>query len=204
MNNTEIKSLVFDVGDVLIRFRYRDHMRDLGFNEETVDFLSENMVLTEFWNDMDRGIRMEEDAIQHFTALYPKYREEILTFWSNTEGLVSEYPYSAPLLRQIKSLGYTVYILSNYPVEIARRHWPKFKFLPEADGYIISGFEKMVKPEARFFLLLTERFGVELKNSLFIDDRPVNLEGAKAVGMKTLHFTGYEKLLEDLKTFGIL
>ena len=47
--------------------------------------------------------------------------------------------------------GYGAYILSNYPKELSETHWPKFRFLPEADGYIISALEKLAKPDPAIF-----------------------------------------------------
>lgn len=198
-----IKTIVFDVGDVLIRFRYRDHMRDLGFSDEAVEELSNRMVLTVFWSEMDRGAKMEADAVEHFTARMPEYAEEIRTFWAHTEGLVREFPYAEGLVKGLKDAGYGVYVLSNYPEETAKRHWPVFRFLPHADGYIISAYEKLVKPDPRLYRLLESRFGVNLSECLFIDDRQVNVDGAEAVGMQGLLFRGYEELLKDLEKLGI-
>ena len=198
-----IRNIVFDVGDVLVCFRYRDHMRDLGFSEEAVDFLSENMVLTAFWHEMDMGIRSEKDAIEHFTVLYPQYTDEILRFWADTDGLVAEYPYAKPLLKGIKTSGCGVYVLSNYPEELSARHWPKFQFLPEADGYIISALEKLAKPDPRIYQLLFSRFGLTPGECLFIDDRPSNVEAAKNIGMQAVLFTGPEALLRELGALGI-
>ena len=198
-----IKTIVFDVGDVLIRFRYRDHMRDLGFSEDAVEELSQRMVLTEFWHEMDMGIKMEQDALEHFTKLMPEYESEIRTFWANTDGLVAEYPYAEGLVTGLKKAGYGVYVLSNYPKETAERHWPTFRFLPHTDGHIISAYEKMAKPDPRMYRLLESRFGLNLSQCLFIDDREVNIEGAEAVGMQGLLFRGYDELLEDLMKQGI-
>jgi len=198
-----IKNVVFDVGDVLVSFRYRDHMRDLGFSGEAVDFLSENMILTNFWHEMDMGIRTEKDAVEHFTALYPQYKDEILRFWADTDGLVAEYPYAKPLISGIKASGRGVYVLSNYPEELSGRHWPKFRFLPEADGYIISALEKLAKPDPSIYKLLFSRFGLTPGECLFIDDRPSNVEAAKGVGMQAVLFTGPEALLKELSSFGI-
>jgi putative hydrolase of the HAD superfamily len=198
-----ISTIVFDVGDVLVDFRYEDHMRDLGFSEEAVRTLSEKMVLTEFWGEMDLGLRTEQDAREKFCRELPELRQEVIRFWENTQGLVREYPYAQPLLHSLKALGYGVYVLSNYPTETAEKHWPTFRFLPEADGYLISGFEKIAKPDPKFYRLLEERFDVNLSECLFIDDREKNIAGAEAVGMKGLLFTGYEKLLQDLEALGI-
>ena len=198
-----IKNVVFDVGNVLVDFRYADHMRDLGFSEEAVKTLSEKMVLTPFWGEMDLGIRNEKDAVEKFTAELPHFREEVICFWQHTEGLVREYSYAKPLMQKLKALGYRVYALSNYPEETAGRHWPTFQFLPETDGHLISGYEKLAKPDPAFYRLLESRYGVDLTESLFIDDRQENLDAAEELGMKTLLFTDYKTLVQDLKTLGI-
>ena len=201
---SEIKNVVFDVGDVLVDFCYRKMMKNLGFDEDAVDYLSDNMVLTEFWHELDLGIMTEAEALEKFTREIPQYKEEIIKFWDNTEYLVEEYSYSEDLIRRIKDNGFGVYILSNYPIETAEVHWPKFKFLPITDGHIISGYEKITKPDPAIYKLLESRFGIDLTECLFIDDREVNVKGAEAVGMQAVLFTGYEKLISDLVGFHIL
>ena len=112
---------------------------------------------------------------------------------------------AAPLIRAVKAAGYGAYILSNYPKELSETHWPKFRFLPEADGYIISALEKLAKPDPAIFRLLTTRFGLELSECIFIDDNPRNVEAAKKLGMEAIHFTGYDMLIRDLsEQYGIV
>ena len=200
----EIKNVVFDVGDVLVAFCYRKYMEGLGFNPETVDFLSDNMVLTEFWHGLDLGVRTEAEAVDTFTHKYPQYKEEILKFWEDPTELVEEYPYAEDLILKIKANGYKVYILSNYPIETAERHWPRFKFLPYTDGHIISGYEKITKPDPAIYKLLETRFGVDLEECLFIDDREVNIRGAEELGMKGLLFSDYDNLVLNLKGYGVV
>ncbi|MCR5215238.1 MAG: HAD-IA family hydrolase [Eubacterium sp.] len=202
--NNNIKNIVFDVGDVLVDFRYKDYMRDLGFDEELVEFLSVNIVQSEFWHEMDMGIKCDADAIQKFTSDFPQYKNEIISFWANIKDIVAEYDYSVPLIKNIKSNGYKVYILSNYPEELSEKHWPDFKFLPLADGYIISAYEKLCKPDPAIYKLLETRFNIKLSQSLFIDDRMPNIEGAENVGMHALLFESYDKTINKLKELGIL
>ncbi|MBR6402467.1 MAG: HAD family phosphatase [Eubacterium sp.] len=195
-----IKNIVFDVGDVLVDFGYRRYMQDLGFDEETVDFLSENMVLTEFWHELDLGVRTEAEAVETFTKKYPQYKDEIIKFWDQIEFIVEEYPYAEPLVLKLKELGYGVYILSNYPIETAERHWPKFKFLPHTDGHIISAYEKVTKPDEGIYRLLESRFGIDLKECIFVDDRQVNIDAANSYGMTAIQFKGLDDLLGKLST----
>jgi putative hydrolase of the HAD superfamily len=193
-----IKNIVFDVGDVLVDFRYRDLMRDLGFDENAVEFLSKNMVETEFWHELDLGIKTNADGVEKFTKEFPQYKDEVLKFWNNLQGIVKEYDYAAPLIKSLKEAGYKVYILSNYPEETYEMHWPTFKFLEYTDGRIVSAFEKMTKPDERIYRLLEERFGIKLEESIFIDDRAVNIEAASKLGMTAHLFTGYDDLIDFL------
>ena len=194
-----IKNIVFDVGDVLVDFRYKDYMRDLGMDEETVEFLSQNIVLTEFWHELDLGFRTNEEARVHFIGKYPEYKDEINRFWEDPSDIVREYDYSAGLLQGLKDKGYGVYVLSNYPIEISELHWPKFRFLPIADGFIISGYERMTKPSPEIYKLLESRFGIKLSECLFVDDRQVNIDGAEAVGMQAVLFTGYDEIVKKFE-----
>ena len=199
-----IKNFVFDVGNVLVDFRYKDYMRDLGFSEDLVELLSKEMVVTKFWDELDLGIRTNAEGIEKFTKMFPEYKDEIIKFWSNLEGIIEEYDYSAGLIQMLKDHGYNVYALSNYPIETAEMHWPTFKFLPIMDGHIISGYEKITKPDERLYKLLETRFGVKLEECVFIDDRQINIDTAERLGMDTVLFKGYDELIETLKSRGYI
>ena len=198
------KNIVFDVGQVLIAFDYRNYMRRLGFSEEVVELFAKNMVETEFWDQLDLGVKMEADARETFSAKFPDHKEEVKLFWDNIMDIVYEYDYSVPMIQTLKDHGWHVYILSNYPIETAELHWPTFKFLPLTEGHIISGFEKVAKPDPKIFKLLESRFGLDLTESIFVDDRQVNIDGAEAVGMKGILFEGYEELMSKFKEMGFL
>ncbi len=71
-------------------------------------------------------------------------------------------------------------------------------------GIVVSGDEKMLKPEARIYRLLCERYGVDPKEAVFIDDSPKNAEGAGAVGIHGIHFRSPERLERDLAALGLL
>ena len=86
-----------------------------------------------------------------------------------------------------------------------KNHYTTARDLVKITNYALTldGFEKIAKPDPKFYRLLEERFDVNLSECLFIDDREKNIAGAEAVGMKGLLFTGYEKLLQDLEALGI-
>jgi len=79
-----------------------------------------------------------------------------------------------------------------------------FHFLSYFEGIMVSGEEKLIKPDPKFYNLLLERYDVDASKSLFIDDNARNIEGAKDVGINTIHFQGAETLLNELKRYGVL
>lgn len=196
-----IKNIVFDVGDVLVDFCYKNYMRNLSFDEDTVELFTQNMIMSPHWNELDMGLLTHDKAKEIFKNEIKDHDEEIDRFWDNIEYIVEEYDYAEELIRSIKYAGYKVYILSNYPVELANLHWPKFRFLKYADGKIISGFEKVVKPDVKIYKLLESKFNLDLAECLFVDDRQVNIDGAKNAGMKAVLFENLEKLKDDLARY---
>ena len=179
-----IKNVVFDVGMVLADFRWFDYMLDLGISPEHADFLGKNMVLTKYWDEMDLGIFDEEKGCEFFSGLFPEYRDDIEKFWKDPAEIVWEYDYAEGLIRDIKAAGYNVYLLSNYPPKMSAIHWPHFKFRKHTDGEVISGIEKVAKPDPAIFKLLCDRYFLNPSECLFIDDREKNVNAAMKLGMK--------------------
>ena len=193
-----IKNIVFDVGNVLVDFRYISYMKSLGFSEETIALFTTNIVFSDFWKQMDLGTADMEDAPAFFTSQMPRHQDEIALFFKNIAGIVEEFPWSKPLVRRLKDAGYRVYALSNYPKRLAALHWKTFRFLPFMDGYIIPSHEKIAKPDPAIYRLLEERFGIALNESAFIDDSAENVAAAASLGMSAVLFDGYESLMEKL------
>ncbi len=203
-----IKNIVFDVGGVLVDFCYMEYMRKLGFSEEMCREFEKDIIYSELWNDMDRGdLMLDEAGIKFKKRLREMYKpcdDEVDLFIENIKDIVKEYPYSKGLLQSLKDAGYGVYILSNYPRDLADMHWKDFKFLPVADGYIISAYERIVKPDEKIYRLLTEKFGIDLTESVFIDDRQINIDAANALGMKGILFKNLDDCMEALNKEGII
>lgn len=196
---SNIKNIVFDVGMVLIDFCWAQHCRNLGFGEEIIEAFDKHMISSDCWDMMDEGLISEEDAIMQFIKVMPQYRGQIEIFWSQPEGFVEEYAYATPMIQQLKKQGYNVYLLSNYPLGMYHVHWPTFTFYNEVDGYVVSAIEGMKKPDSAIYELLCNRYQLKPQECLFVDDRQVNVEAARSVGMESVLFEGYEKLAIYLK-----
>ena len=179
-----IKNIVFDVGMVLVDFRWREYMYDLGISKEHVDFLGRNIISSSYWDEMDLGVRDDICACGFFCNLYPEYAEEIKRVWENMADIVREYDYSEKMVEELKKKGFNVYLLSNYPPNMSKLHWPHFKFRKKVDGEVISGIEKVAKPDPAIYKLLCDRYGLVPGECIFVDDREKNVKAAKLFGMQ--------------------
>ena len=195
-----IKNVVFDVGNVMVHFRYREYMADLGFDKDTVDFFEKNIIRGSYWKLMDNGLVDDGKAEEYFIEQYPQYEKEMRLFWAHIEDIMEEFDYSEGLVKELKAKGLGVYALSNYPDKLSDLHWPTFKFLKEMDGYVISAKVKLLKPGEEIYRCLADKYGIKLEESVFVDDTAVNVEAAEALGMKGIVFKGIDDLKNELKS----
>jgi len=194
---------VFDVGNVLIRWDPRALYRGLIADEgEREDFLAR--VCPGDWNlEMDGGKSFAQ-GIAERVALFPDKADLIRAFderWLETlDGAIEG---SVAILEELRARGRPTYAITNFSREKfaeASRHFP---FLDRFDGIVVSAHERLVKPDRRIYELLCSRHALAAENCLFIDDSPVNVEGARAVGMRGHLFTAPELLRAELKAAGL-
>lgn len=188
-----IKNIIFDVGNVLAGFRYKEYMRDIGFTEYEVERMSKNIVETEIWNEVDICNKSFEEIKNDFKAVIPDMSDRIDLFFSNMTDIIERYDYSKALTDYVKDKGFGLYILSNYSDWMFEEHSNTiFDFLDRIDGKIVSGYVHMLKPDPEIYKLLLNTYNLNASECAFFDDRPVNVEGAKSVGIEAYVFTGYE------------
>ncbi len=197
-----IKNIIFDVGNVLVDFRWRAYMEDLGFSEETIEVLADCVVNCELWNELDRGVLPEAEVVDIMKKRTPGYDKEIDLFWERSFEIVSVYPYTDAWLSNLKGRGYRIYLLSNYPKRLFALHASTiFHFLQYTDGRIVSGEVKAVKPEPDIYRILFETYQLNPAECIFIDDRVDNIMAAKAQGMQGIIAKNYEQTREDLEKY---
>lgn len=202
-----IKNIVFDIGQVLVDFRWEQHMRDIGLSEAAIKAVGDGWVKAPIWNELDRGILSEAECLELAYNALPDYKAEIDLFWGSPDGMIRCREQSAPWLCSLKERGYNVYLLSNYPRSLFAAHEKVFTpFLPYVDGRVVSAFVGVMKPDRGIYEKLLEKYGLRAEECVFIDDRADNIEGAEAAGIKGLLFTDsastiakLDRLLEESK-----
>jgi putative hydrolase of the HAD superfamily len=195
-----IKNVIFDVGGVLVDFRWRALMADLGLSVERQDEFETKVFGSKWWAELDRGALDEEYVVGKLRESISDHIEAFELVWANQEYLVESYDYVNPWMDSLKEKGLKLYLLSNYPKSIFSLHEEKgkFTFIDKIDGRVVSGFVGMAKPDEDIYRLLVDKYGLKFEECVFIDDREDNIATARALGMKGIVFKDYEQARHEL------
>jgi len=194
-----IKNVVFDIGNVLVTFEWERLAREIGFTDKDLQVLAEK-VIGDRWVEFDRGVMSEDEALKYVQEAIPGLEEKFATLWHRIDEAIHVYPYVNEWMRELKSEGYKIYLLSNFPKRLFEKEAnQKFDFIRYTDGKVISSFVKLIKPDRAIYEYLLNTYSLKAEECVFVDDRPQNVEVARALGMKGIIFEGYEKGSESLK-----
>ncbi|NLG05913.1 MAG: HAD family phosphatase [Clostridia bacterium] len=196
----KITTIIFDIGNVLAEFCWERHFRSFGFSEETFQRLAKATVLDDTWDQFDKGVLSFEELKALFIQNDPGIKREIEMVLENISPCIEVYDYAYDWIRELKAKGYRVYILSNFSEKCYMECGEKMNFVKEADGAVISYLEKMIKPEPCIYELLMERYHLEPQECVFMDDKKINIDAARALGMKGIVFTTKAAAVEELRS----
>jgi 2-haloacid dehalogenase len=193
-----VKAAVFDLGGVLIdwdpRYLYRKLLADEAAVEE---FLA--TVCTPEWNaEQDRG-RPFAQGVAELVERYPAHAAAIAAYHERwPEMLAGDLPGTVELLAELRATGLPLYALTNWSAETFVLARERFEFLAWFDGLVVSGEERLIKPDPAIFELLLVRFGLDPATTFYVDDSEANVAAAAALGLDAVLFTGPEQLRRDL------
>lgn len=198
-----IDTIVFDIGNVLADFCWLQYLKDCGYDEETIGKIGSATVLSPRWNELDRGLKDEQELFRQCCEAQPSVADKIMKMFRSMTEVVKEYNYSSDLVKRLKANGYKVYVLSNYArfsFQEAKKH---FEFLKYVDGSVISYEVKHTKPEPEIFEALINKYGINPGTAVFLDDLAYNLKGAESFGFYTIKVKNIDQMFEDLRKLGV-
>jgi 2-haloacid dehalogenase len=201
MNN--INTIIFDFGGVLIdwnpRYMYRNEFEDSSAMEHFLE-----QICTDDWNlQQDKGRSLTEGT-RILQEKFPEHAVKIQLFYDQWEKMINgDIPQNVTVLRNLKE-KYKLYGLTNWSAETFPIVFKRFAFFTLFDGIVISGEEKLIKPDKKIFELMLDRYRLEAKNSLFIDDNMKNIQAAKEMGFVTIHVTEKTDLKRELHAMGLI
>lgn len=200
---SEIDTLIFDIGKVLVRYDWKKLLKELKYDEETADAVAGAVFLSDDWTEGDRGVRTEEEILQSFIQNNPAYEKEIRETFEQMGRTIQVFPYTKDWLTYLKKRGYKLYILSNFSKPLYDRCTKQMKFLELMDGGYMSWQIQCLKPEPEIYQKLLKDFEINPSKAVFIDDLLDNVAEARAQGLHAVHFTGRKNTVRQLMDFGV-
>ena len=194
-----IKNIVFDVGNVLVTFNPEAYLDKLGYDVQTKQAIGKAVFNNPLWNENDRGIMSDEELLNGFIVNAPEYELQIREAFERIGGAIELLPHAMNWVRDLKSRGYRLYVVSNYGEYTYKQTKHKLGFLPFMDGTIFSYKYKVIKPEKEIYELLLNKFDLQAAETVFIDDRLENVEAAQELGFKGIQFQNIMQAKEELE-----
>lgn len=182
-------NIVFDIGGVLTDFDWDAFVHSM-YDEKTAHVITEVMWHNPDWAEFDKANLSDEQILQMFIKRAPDYAQQIRKVFSRLGDCQQKKESTIPLIQKLKADGHKVYYLSNYFEYLMHVAPTALDFLPLMDGGIFSCYEHVIKPNAKIFRILCDRYALQPSECVFIDDSIKNIKGAEAFGMQTIHYSG--------------
>ncbi|HYI39614.1 MAG TPA: HAD family phosphatase [Allosphingosinicella sp.] len=198
-------ALIFDVGNVLYGWDPDSFLaRQLPEDDARLRFIED--VDLWGWHDSLDGGRPFDEAAAELSEKFPDYAH-LISAWGERFGetISDPVPGMHAIVEALDASGVPLFAITNFSADF----WAPFRaredaFFRRFRDIVVSGEEKMLKPDPAIYYLALDRFGLKPGEALFVDDRKINVEGAEAVGMHAHLFTGAEDLRRRLEGEGLL
>jgi len=202
----QIDTIIFDLGGVLIDWNPRyvyDEVFD-GDTEKVEWFL--NNICTSDWNVQQDAGKLMATSTEELVAQYPQYEKWIRMYYDRWEDMLKgSIPETVTILEQLKtSQKYHIYALTNWSAETFHIALERFDFLQLFEGILVSGQEKMIKPQTAIYELCLKRFNINRNKAVFIDDSLPNVKGAQKIGLTSIPFKNAQLLNKQLNKLGVV
>lgn len=203
--SSNIKTIIFDLGGVLIDWNPEYVYREIFDNDEQKMkwFLTE--ICPYSWNEPQDAGKLCKVATQEKVAEFPQYKEWIEAYYGRWEEMLGgSLPQTVEILKTLKeNQEYQLLALTNWSAETFPTAQKHFDFLGWFDGVVVSGEEKTRKPFDDFYHILFDRYSVNPSEAVFIDDNKANVEAGQRLGLNTINFRDAEQLRQELAAFGV-
>ena len=188
-------NVIFDFGQVLIRFEPEYMCEKYAATKEDVSLLSEVLFDRLYWDRLDAGTIEDEELLEEVKKRLPE------RLHVTAEKIYFNWIYNLPeitgmrdVIKLCKSKGYGVYLLSNISKFFAN-HYKEIPILQLVDGFVFSATAGCVKPSEQIFEHITNKFNLTPSQTLFVDDNITNVKGADKFGIIAYHFDGNARSL---------
>lgn len=201
---TQITTVVFDVGRVLFQWDLRHLFAKLIADSEELDWFLEHVVTPEWHFQHDAGRPLAEMTAE-LTAQYPRYGSMIDAYRTRfNETIPGPVPGSLEIVNDLAAQGVPLFAITNFGAEFWEGFRPTQPIFDLFGDIVVSGVEKLAKPDPAIYALALERFGLQPGEAIFVDDNHANVVSARANGFAAHHFTDAGPLRSELEAIGLL
>ncbi len=198
------KAVVFDVGRVLFQWQLSALFEKLIDDEEELKWFLEHVVTEEWHFQHDRGRPLAE-MVPERIAQFPQYEEHIRAYATRfNETVPGPVEGNLAIVEQLSSAGVPLFCLTNFGHEFWQTFRPTQPIFDLFEDVIVSGTEKVAKPEPRIYEIVEERSDRRGGELFFTDDNPANIAAARERGWEAHLFTDAEALETQLVASGFL
>ena len=193
-------AVVFDLGNVLIRWDPHPAVAAGVGAAEATRFLAE-FDFHAYNHLLDQGQRIA-DAEAALGEQAPEWLPYVVAYRANFGLSLSELTVNVRLLRDLEASGVPLFALTNWSDELFPQALDRFDFLGLFDDIVVSGAERVAKPDPAIFEVLRRRVGRPLDECVFVDDSPVNVAAGAESGLDAIRYDGQVDLRAELRTRG--
>lgn len=192
-----ISTVIFDIGDVLINFKWNDYVNAL-FDEHTAKTVTEAIWGGHRWDLLDYGIESTQNVLENFIDAAPACESQIRYAFRHINQCMSVKDYTVRWIRELQKRHITVLYLSNFSNYLRELAPDVMCFTESMDGGVYSCDVHMIKPDPAIFQFICQKYNRSPGECIFIDDRKENIISAAALGFHALHFTNYDEVHDQV------
>jgi putative hydrolase of the HAD superfamily len=202
---SKLKAVLFDYGNVLCLPQERS---DLSLMANCLS-LDVDLLEPLYWQHRDEYDAGTTDGGQYWSKIGQKLNRQISptqlsqliemdgNSWSRPNRVIAQWAST------LKGHGYRTAIISNMPIELHRHIVDKCTWLPTFDHYTFSCEIKAIKPDAAIFQHCLDALNLKPQETVFLDDRESNVEGARRLGMHGIVFSTAAELATEIDKLGL-
>lgn len=196
-------TVVFDLGNVLLDWDPRRLYRTLIDDPAELDRFLTEIASFEWHYQQDCG-RSTAEATAALQAQHPEHAELIGAFYDRwPEMTAGAMPATVDILRELRDAGIRLIGLTNWPAGLFEPARERFPFLAWFDGIVVSGEERMAKPDPAIFELLLDRYDVDPATAAYVDDTERHVATARSLGLAGFGYRGAAQLRRDFASIGL-
>ena len=200
----KITIVVFDVGKVLFEWDLRYLFAKLIADKDELEFFVTHVVTPEWHFQHDAG-RALDDMVTERIAEFPEYAKLIAAYAPRfNETIPGPVTGSLEIVQELAESGVPLFAITNFGAELWEGFRPTQQIFDLFQDIIVSGVEKLVKPDPAIYALALQRFCIKPGQAIFIDDNHDNVISARENGFAVHHFTDAESLRRELVALDLL